>query len=79
MHIINGLTDKSVSPALFLVETGESRTPPPVIDLDRLLPELLDRLIALGEMASQISHALGGNGHRPKEVAKLIQELRQRR
>ena len=76
IYIINEpFQDSSV----FLVETGESRTPPLVIDLDRLLPELLDRLIALGEMASQISHALGGNGHHPKEAVKLIQELRQRR
>jgi hypothetical protein len=36
-------------------------------------------LISLGEIASQISNALGGNGHRPEEVTKLIRELRQRR
>ena len=62
-----------------MVETGESRTPPGVIDLIRLLPELLDQLISLGGIASQISNMLGGNGHRPEEVAKLIQELRRRR
>ena len=62
-----------------MVETGESRTPPRIIDLGRLLPDLLDQLISLGETASQIRNALRDNGHRPKEVAKLIQELEQRR
>jgi hypothetical protein len=40
-----------------------------------LLPELLDRLIALGDMARQISHALSGNGHRAELAQKLIKEL----
>ena len=31
IHIINGLEDKPPSPALFLVEMGESRTPPETI------------------------------------------------
>jgi len=41
-----------------------------------ILPELLDRLIALGEMARQISHALGNNGHRPEVAAELIEYLK---
>ena len=34
-----------------------------------ILPELLDRLIALGERARQISHALDNSGHRPEVAA----------
>ena len=34
-----------------------------------ILPELLDRLIALGETARQISHALDNSGHRPEVAA----------
>ena len=41
-----------------------------------ILPELLDRLIALGETARQISHALGNNGHRPEVAAELIGYLK---
>ena len=41
----------------------------------QLLPELLDRLAALGEMAKQVSNALGGNGHRPNKAAALIEQL----
>ena len=44
-------------------------------DPARLLPELLDRLIALGELAQRLSHALGGNGHRPEKAGELIEEL----
>ena len=47
-------------------------------DPAQLLPQLLDQLIALGDMARQISHALGGNGHRPEQVAQLIEELAKR-
>ena len=47
-------------------------------DPAELLPELLDRLIALGQMAQQLSHALGGNGHRPEQAAQLIEELAKR-
>jgi len=41
-----------------------------------ILPELLDRLIALGETARQISHALGNNSHRPDVAAELIGYLK---
>jgi hypothetical protein len=51
-----------------MVETGESRIHPQIRDLAKLLPELLEQLIAVGEMAKQIRHALDANGHRPKEV-----------
>ncbi len=44
-------------------------------DPTQLLPQLLDQLIALGDMARQLSQALGGNGHRPEKAAELIQEL----
>ena len=45
-------------------------------DPTRLILELLDRLAELGDLAKQISHALGGNGHRKAEVASLIKELK---
>ena len=40
-----------------------------------LLPQLLGQLITLGQMAKQLSHALGGNGHRPEGGVELIQKL----
>jgi len=45
-------------------------------DPTRLIPELLDRLAELGDLAKQVSRALGGNGHRKVEVASLIKELK---
>jgi hypothetical protein len=42
-----------------LVETGESRIHPRIRDLANLMPELLEQLIAVGEMAKQIRYALG--------------------
>jgi alkylation response protein AidB-like acyl-CoA dehydrogenase len=45
-------------------------------DPTRLIPELLDRLAELGDLAKQVSRALGGNGHRKAEVASLIKELK---
>jgi len=47
-------------------------------DPAQLLPQLLDRLIELGDMARQLSQALGGNGHRPEQVADLIEGLAKR-
>lgn len=40
-------------------------------DPTALIPELLDRLAALGDLAKQVSRALGGNGHRVGELANL--------
>ena len=40
-------------------------------DPAKLIPELLDRLAALGDLAKQVSHALGGNGHRAEAVKEL--------
>ena len=53
----------------------ESTANLPSDDPTKLLPELLDRLIAIGEMARQLSHALGRNGHRPEAVQELIEEI----
>jgi len=36
---------------------------------------LLDQLTALGDLARQISHALGGNGHRPDKLREVVQQL----
>ena len=44
-------------------------------DPAQLLPELLEKLVALGDLAKQVSRALGGNGHRASEVERLMQEL----
>ena len=44
-------------------------------DPARLLYELLDRLIAVGDTARQISLSLGRNGHRPEAIQKLIEEI----
>ena len=44
-------------------------------DPTQLLPQLLDNLIALGDMARQLSHALGKNGDHPEKAAELIQQL----
>lgn len=41
-----------------------------------ILPELLDRLIALGERARQISHTLDNRGHRPEVAAALVGYLK---
>lgn len=55
----------SHSPELYLEGLTES-------DPAQQLPELLDRMIALGEMAQEIKHSLGGNGHQ----AEKLQEIR---
>ena len=47
----------------------------PETDPSQLFPMLLDKLIDLGDLARQISHALGGNGHRPNKAAALIKQL----
>lgn len=47
-------------------------------DPAELLPQLLDQLIALGQMAQQLSHALGGNGHRAEVARELIEQLAKR-
>ncbi len=43
-------------------------------DVTRMIPELLDMMIALGEKARQVSQALGGNGHRALELNEIIKE-----
>ncbi|MBA7637566.1 Tyrosine recombinase XerC [subsurface metagenome] len=35
------------------------------------LPELLDRLIVLGQQAQELKHSLGGNGHWPEQLKEL--------
>ncbi len=45
-------------------------------DVATMLSELRDRLIALGERARQISHALNNGGHRPEVAAALIGYLK---
>ena len=44
-------------------------------DPTKLLPQLLDQLIALGQTAQQLRHALGGNGHRPEKISEVIQQM----
>ena len=47
-------------------------------DAAALIPELLDRLVVLGELAKQISQALGSNGHRREKLVELKEELQGR-
>jgi len=42
------------------------------------LPELLDQLIALGQRAQELRHAIGGNGHWPEELKEVMQYLEHR-
>ncbi len=44
-------------------------------DPAKLIPVLLDRLVLLGDLAKQISRALGGNGHRADEIQRLLHDL----
>ena len=53
----------------------ESPSKLPSDDPAKLLPELLDRLIAIGDEARQLSQALGRNGHRPEEIQKLLEDI----
>ncbi|OGO25044.1 MAG: hypothetical protein A2144_13495 [Chloroflexi bacterium RBG_16_50_9] len=56
IHIINEPIEGS---SVFLVETGESRTPRSrLVNLPGLLASLLDQLTTLGETAAQIKKAL---------------------
>jgi len=48
---------------------------PTETDPAELLSQLLDELIALGDIARRLNHALGGNGHRPGEARELIEKL----
>ena len=47
-------------------------------DPAELLPQFLDQLIALGQTAQQLCHALGGNGHRPGKISEVIKQLTER-
>jgi len=53
-----------------LASTGQTHADP-----SGLIPQLLDRLIELGDLAREINHALGGNGHRADKAAELIEQL----
>lgn len=44
-------------------------------DPARQLPELLDQMIALGEMTHELKRDLGGNGHWPDEVEEIKQYI----
>ena len=44
-------------------------------DPAELLPTILDQLITLGQMAQQLSQALGGNGDRPEKATEVIRQL----
>ncbi|NVM23476.1 MAG: tyrosine-type recombinase/integrase [Desulfobacterales bacterium] len=50
-------------------------------DPSQQLPELLDRLIAMGQQAQELKQSLGGNGHWPEqlnEVKKCLKHLSQK-
>ena len=44
-------------------------------DPSKLLPQLLDQLTALGQTARQLRQVLGGDGHRPEQIAEVIKQL----
>ena len=46
-----------------------------VTDPAELLPQLLDQLAALGEVARQISRSLSGNGQRAEATAEILKAL----
>ena len=46
-------------------------------DPAKLLPQILDQLIALGQTAEQLRQVLGGNGHQPEKVFELTKQLLQ--
>ena len=53
---------------------GESNSPASY-DLNKLVPELLDQLIMLGETARRIKYATNGNGTQCNELENLANEL----
>ncbi|MFC2032358.1 hypothetical protein ACFLUS_03215 [Chloroflexota bacterium] len=57
------------------VQLGSSSTEIEGGQVAELMPQLLDRLIALGDMARQISNAIGSNCHREDTTAELSKEL----
>ena len=46
-------------------------------DPAELIPELLDRLAELGDLAKQVNRALGSNGHKAEALAELKGYLEQ--
>ncbi len=44
-------------------------------DLSKLIPQLIDHLIDLGDLAREIKRVLGGNGHYPEKSTDLIKQL----
>ena len=44
-------------------------------DPAQLIPQLLRQMIELGQLAQQISHQLGGNGHCPQLTQELLAQL----
>ena len=67
--------DQIVAPGQFAQQLSLASTEQTSADPLELLPQLLDRLIELGDLARGISRALGGNGHRADKAAELIQQL----
>ena len=79
------LKDKQYNPLLRLLNKAELGIKPDYAqlvsdaiapqDTAQLIPELLDHLITLGEMAKEIRHALGGNGHRAEQLEEIRQYI----
>ena len=65
-------------PDFKLVETGESRIPEQRVDLTKLIHDLLEQLITLGETAKQMRYAIDGNNQQDDKMAKLSYKLGQR-
>ena len=45
-------------------------------DPAQLVPQLLDWMIALGQIAQELKHSLGGNGHRAEQIEEIKQYLK---
>ena len=43
-------------------------------DPAKILPQLLDQLISLGQTAQQLRRALSGNGHRPGKLSEVARQ-----
>jgi hypothetical protein len=66
-----------VSSVFIPIEANQTTFPD--VNLAQSLPRLLEGIIALGELARQISQAMGGNGHREEAAGEIVSMLRANR
>ena len=61
--------------AQFLSSPNLTFLEPSNTNLSILVPQLIEHLIELGNLAQQIKHALGNNGNHAEQAVELIQHL----